>query len=115
MTHHPSLTATAAKIIHTTAQLCRRVKYWLLLCVCVDMVPYTVGQRVFLYEPYVKCCSARKCRRKIRRKFPGITVPSTTGIHKLINKVWSTGSLLDKKPSKTMPCAYRRKIRRNKG
>jgi hypothetical protein len=28
------------------------------------------------------------------------TVPSTTGIHELINKVRSTGSLLDKKPAK---------------
>jgi hypothetical protein len=33
-------------------------------------------------------------------KFPGITLPSTTGIHKLINKVMSARSLLDKKPNK---------------
>jgi hypothetical protein len=36
----------------------------------------------------------RKC------KFPRITVPSTTDIPELINKVRSTGSLPDKKPAK---------------
>jgi hypothetical protein len=61
------------------------------------MVRCTVEKRVFLYESYVKCASARKCRRKFRRKFPGITVPNTTGIRELINRVRSTGSLLDKK------------------
>jgi hypothetical protein len=63
------------------------------------MVRYSVEQRVFLYEPYVKSISARKCERKFRRKFPGIPVSSTTGIHELINKVRATGSLLDKKPA----------------
>jgi hypothetical protein len=64
------------------------------------MVHYTVELRVFLYESYVKCGSARKRWRKFRHKFPEITVPSTTDIHELINKVRSTGSLLDKKPAK---------------
>jgi hypothetical protein len=64
------------------------------------MVRYAVEQRVFLYDSYVKCGSARKCRRKFCRKFPGVTIPSTTGIHKLIYKVRSTGSVLDKKPAK---------------
>jgi hypothetical protein len=81
----------------------------------VDLVRYTVEQRVFLCESYVKCDSARKCRRKFRRSFTRITVPSTTDIHKLINKVRSTGSLLDKKPAKKKPCAYRRKTRRDRG
>jgi hypothetical protein len=64
------------------------------------MVRYAVEQRVFLYESYVKCGSGRKCRRKFPCKFPGITVPSTSDIHELSNKVRSTGSLLDKKPAK---------------
>jgi hypothetical protein len=63
------------------------------------MVQYTV-EHVSLYELYVKYGSTRKCRREFHCKFPGISVPSTTGIHKLINKVMSTGSLLDKKPAK---------------
>jgi hypothetical protein len=33
-------------------------------------------------------------------KFPGNTVPSTRGVQKLIKKVRSTGSLLDKKPAR---------------
>jgi hypothetical protein len=41
--------------------------------------------------------------------------PSTTGIHELINKVRSTGSLLDKKRAKKKQCAYPRKPRPNKG
>jgi hypothetical protein len=61
------------------------------------MVQYTVEPHAFLHESYVKCGSARKCRRKFQHKFPRITVPSTTDIHKLIEKVRFTGSLLDKK------------------
>jgi hypothetical protein len=33
------------------------------------MMRYTLEQRVFLYDTYVKYGSARKCRRKFRRKF----------------------------------------------
>jgi hypothetical protein len=58
----------------------------------------------------MKYGSARKCRRKFRRKFPGITVPNTTGIHELINKIWFTGSLLDNKPAKNTRCPYRRNL-----
>jgi hypothetical protein len=42
--------------------------------------------------------------RKFCGKFPGITVPSTTGIHKLIRKVRSNGSPLDKEPNKEDSC-----------
>jgi hypothetical protein len=61
------------------------------------MVRFHVEQHVHLYESHVKYGYARKCWRKFHHKFP--TVPSTTGIHELINKVRSTGSLLDKKPA----------------
>jgi hypothetical protein len=95
MTYREVLAATAAEIIHTTVQLCLTSCY---CCVCMDMVRYAVEQHVFLYESYVKCGCTRKCRRNFRRKFTGITGPSTTDIHELVNKVRSTGSLLDKKP-----------------
>jgi hypothetical protein len=68
------------------------------------MVQYTVEQRVFLYESFVKYVSARKCKRKLIVNFLGITVPSTTGIHRLIKKVRSLGSLLDKKPARNAVC-----------
>jgi hypothetical protein len=54
----------------------------------------------------VKCGSARKWRRKFRRKFSGITVSSTTGVDELIQKVMSTGSLLDKKHAKKKRCVF---------
>jgi hypothetical protein len=38
-----------------------------------------------------------KCKQKFCLKFPRITVPSTTGIHKLIKNVRSNGSPLEKK------------------
>jgi hypothetical protein len=92
MTHRPALTATAVKVIHTTVQLClTSCKYHWLLLLCVYMVRYTVEQRVFMYGSYVKCGSARKSRGKFRRKFPGITVQSTTGIYEPINKVSPLG------------------------
>jgi hypothetical protein len=68
----------------------------LVIVVCVHVVRYTVEEHVFLHELYVKFGSARKCQRK----FPRVTVGRTTGIHEFINKVRSTGSLLDKKPTK---------------
>jgi hypothetical protein len=40
------------------------------------MLRYTLEQRVFLYDAYVKCGSARKCRRTFRPKFRGERVPS---------------------------------------
>jgi hypothetical protein len=101
MTHRQSQTTVAAKIIRTTVQLWNRVKYWLLWC--VYMVRYTVEQRVFLYESYVKHSSARKCLKEYRRKFPEITVPSTRGIR-------STGSLMDKKPAKNIPVLTEEKL-----
>jgi hypothetical protein len=68
------------------------------VCVCVCVcVQYTVEQCVFLFELCVKCDFARKCQTKPCLKFHRIRVPSTTGIHKFINKVSSNGSLLVKK------------------
>jgi hypothetical protein len=60
----------------------------------------------FMYESYVKCGSARKCRRKLLRKFPGNIEhnSNTRGRHELIKKVWSTGSLLEKKTLDNAAC-----------
>jgi hypothetical protein len=60
------------------------------------MVQNTVKTVHFLYKLYKKCGSAKKCWRKCHPTFPGNTIPSLTCIHIAINKVWSTGSLLDK-------------------
>jgi hypothetical protein len=61
------------------------------------MVQYTSEQCVFLYETYVKYGSATKCRRKFRRKFSDKRAPSRKTIKNLVNKLISTGVLMDKK------------------
>jgi hypothetical protein len=61
------------------------------------MVRYTLEQRVFVYNTYVKYASARKCRRKFRRKFRGERVPSRQTIHDLVNNLRRAGFLIGKK------------------
>jgi hypothetical protein len=61
------------------------------------MVRYISEQRSFLYDSYVNYGSAGKCRREFRRKFRDERVPSRKTIHKLVNKLRTTGLLIDKK------------------
>jgi hypothetical protein len=63
-------------------------------------VRYTIEQRVCLVLLYFKYESAGKCRRKFQCQFPGEPVPSKQSIHNLVNKLKTTGSLLDKKPDR---------------
>jgi hypothetical protein len=62
------------------------------------MEKFTLQQRLFLYDSYVKCNSARKSQRKFEREFPGVRVPTRYAIHYLVNKVRKTGVLRDSKP-----------------
>jgi hypothetical protein len=55
------------------------------------MVHYTLEQRVFVFDTYVKYGAAGNCRRKFRRKFRGERV------HSLVHKLRTTGFLIDKK------------------
>jgi hypothetical protein len=113
MTHRQMLTAAVTKIIHTTVQLCPTSCSVLVIVVCVVIARYTVEQRVLLYESYVKCVSARKCRRRLIVNFPGSQFQtqqaSVNFVVKsgLLDDFW-TRNLLKKKPS-----VYRRKTRRN--
>jgi hypothetical protein len=61
------------------------------------MVWYTLEQNVFLYDTCVKYGSARKCRRKFQHKFCDERVPSRQTVHNLVNKLRTTGLLIDKK------------------
>ncbi|XP_068085829.1 uncharacterized protein [Anabrus simplex] len=61
---------------------------------------YSVSQRVFIYDSYVRTKSARTVRRLFQEKFPDVQVPGRTSIHRLVNKLRTTGSLLDKKRNK---------------
>jgi hypothetical protein len=51
-----------------------------------------------LYEYYVKCNSTRKSQRKFRRKFPKLRVLYRNTIQICVNKVRTTGVLVDRKP-----------------
>jgi hypothetical protein len=51
---------------------------------------------VILYESYVTKKYHKSCQR-LRRKYPGIPVPASSTIVKLVRKVIWTGSFLGKK------------------
>jgi hypothetical protein len=72
------------------------------------MVRYVLEQRVFLYYTYVKYVSVRKCRRKFRHKFHDERVPSGQTIHIWINKLRTTGLLIDKKQNISVECLLRK-------
>ncbi|PSN51195.1 hypothetical protein C0J52_06063 [Blattella germanica] len=46
-------------------------------------VRYTLEQKRFVYDTYIRKKSIKKCRRKFRRKFPGIPVPHKSMIQQL--------------------------------
>jgi hypothetical protein len=61
------------------------------------MVKYTLEMRIFLYDSYVKKKSYKSCKRRFRRRYPGVRIPASLMIFRLVKKVRSTGSFLDKK------------------
>jgi hypothetical protein len=61
------------------------------------MVRYSVEQRVFLYDSHVEYGSAGKCRRKFDVNFVMKEFPVGKKIHNLVNKLRTTGFLIDKK------------------
>jgi transposase len=74
------------------------------------MVRYTLEQRVFLYDTYVKYGYAGKCRQIFRRKFRDERVPSRQTIYKLVNKLRTTGLLIDKKTKRTRRVLTEKKL-----
>ncbi|KAJ4448627.1 hypothetical protein ANN_00017 [Periplaneta americana] len=58
---------------------------------------YSIPQRVFIYDSYVRTESARTVRRLFQEKFPGVQVPNRSSIQRLVSKSRETGSVLDKK------------------
>jgi hypothetical protein len=60
------------------------------------MVKYTLEQQIFLYDSYVKKKSFKSCKRRFRHRFPGVRIPASSTIFRLMKKVHSTGSFLDK-------------------
>ncbi|KDR16419.1 uncharacterized protein LOC110832618 [Zootermopsis nevadensis] len=58
---------------------------------------YSVQQRVFMYDSYVKYSSWKKCVQKFSQKYPGFTLPSKSTIYRIVRQVHRTGTVLDKK------------------
>jgi hypothetical protein len=61
------------------------------------MVKYTLEQRIFLYDSYVKKKSYKSYKRRFRHRYPGVHIPASSMILRLVKKVCSTGSFLYKK------------------
>jgi hypothetical protein len=63
---------------------------------------YSLEQRVFIYDCYVKTNWYKSCRRKFPRKFPdkSTSLPSGDTIPKLEKRVGNHGILFDKRPLK---------------
>jgi hypothetical protein len=68
-----------------------------LTAVWYNMLRYIFEQRVFLCDTYVKYRSVWKCQQKFWHKFHDERVPSTQTTGNLVNKLWTTGLLIDKK------------------
>jgi hypothetical protein len=58
---------------------------------------YSVQQRVFLYDIFLKLKSWRKCQRKFLRKFSESVVPSKAAIYRIMAKFHTVGSVFNKK------------------
>jgi hypothetical protein len=64
---------------------------------CVPSWCGILESEVYFRDTYVKCETARKCRRKLSHE----RVPSGQTIHNLVNKLGSAGLLIDKKQEHT--------------
>jgi hypothetical protein len=64
------------------------------------MVQYTIRQHKFLYEVYLKFGSGRNVGETFAVNFLGVTIPSTIGSHKLVNKVSLLGHFWTRNPLK---------------
>jgi hypothetical protein len=58
------------------------------------MVKYTLERRIFLYDSYVK---NKSCKSRFHHRYPGVRIPASSAILRLVKKVHSTGSFLDRK------------------
>ncbi|PSN50113.1 hypothetical protein C0J52_04698 [Blattella germanica] len=56
----------------------------------MSRVKYTLEQHMFLFETYTRKRSYLKCRIRFIRKFPGVSVPNISTIHRLVCKVRET-------------------------
>jgi len=58
---------------------------------------YTLQQRIFMYEEYIKHKSFVECCVAFIQRYPGVKLPRKSVVRKLVAKFRATGSLLDKR------------------
>ena len=61
------------------------------------MPPYTLQQRILMYDSYVITSSCREVVRRFQANYPGVRAPSREAVRLLVNKFREMGSILDKK------------------
>jgi hypothetical protein len=61
------------------------------------MVKYALQRWIFLYNSYVRKKSYKLCKRRFNHKCPSVLVAISSLIFKLVEKVGSIGSFLEKK------------------
>jgi hypothetical protein len=64
-------------------------------CSVVVSMRYTLEQRIFMYEEYIKHKSFVECCVGFIQKYPGVRLPRKSVVRKLVTKFRKTGSLLD--------------------
>jgi hypothetical protein len=62
----------------------------------ISMERFILEHQVFLYNCYVKCKSARKCKGKLRRKLLEIQAPHRNILQNLVKKLQTSGVLINK-------------------
>ncbi|XP_021921129.1 uncharacterized protein LOC110830457 [Zootermopsis nevadensis] len=78
-----------------------------MLCASVCTMRYTLEQKVFMYDAYIKHKSFVECCVAFIQKYPGVKLPRRSVVRKLVTTFRRTGSLLDEIPGAVK--------RRNKG
>lgn len=59
---------------------------------------YTLEQRIFMYDEYIKHKSFVECCVAFIQKYPGVKLPRKSVVRKLVARFRTTGSLLDEIP-----------------
>jgi hypothetical protein len=62
-------------------------------CFCCECA---YSEIIFIVKKYIRKKSYKKCCTKFRRLFRGFSFPLKSTIHPMMNKSWTTGSLLKK-------------------
>ncbi|XP_069673339.1 uncharacterized protein [Periplaneta americana] len=60
-------------------------------------IRYTIEQRIFIYDNFVKTESVATVRRRFRERFADSAIPNPSSVRDIVKKVRETGSLNDKK------------------